>query len=406
MIRSGSICLSFLYNYLMSTNEEINETNSNNSKTFVKKATKLKCLSDTFQSYGGVLAKLSQIVCFEHEDSSVFSDCKPYSKDKTIKYLRNEFKNNSEYFKNIKSIEFEPFKSGSVGQVHKGVYIYDKEIILKVQYVGLKEQMENDLFILDKLVSYLYSFANLSNAMVDIKTKLNEELDYTLEFCNQKHIYDLWSEHENIKIAEVIPDISNEKMLGMYYIDADSLTYFIENSTQDERNKIGMYIVEFIFTNLYKQGIFYSDIHYGNFLVKDNSILYVMDFGCIHDIDHELLEDLKKLHISIINTDSNSFYNIVEKLGIIDPETISIESKNYLYEYIKIQLEPWVSNNFEFTDEWLANVVYKDVDLMKEWQLPPNMVYLNKICYGFPHVLNKLKLKGDFLTFFEKLFNL
>jgi predicted unusual protein kinase regulating ubiquinone biosynthesis (AarF/ABC1/UbiB family) len=389
---------------MTSNEEETNEQNSN-SKTFVKKATKLKCLSDTFQSYGGVLAKLSQIVCFEHEDSSVFSDCKPYSKDKTIKYLQNEFKINSEYFKNIKNIDFNPFKSGSVGQVHKAIYNDDKEIILKVQYVGLKEQMESDLFILDKLISYLYSFANLSNAMVDIKTKLNEELDYTLEFCNQKHIYDLWSEHENIKIAEVIPEISNEKMLGMYYIDAESLTSFIENSTQDERNQIGKYIVEFIFKNLYKEGIFYSDIHYGNFLVKDKSILYVMDFGCIHDIDDELLKCLKSLHISIINDDIELFYNVVEKLGIID-ETISPKSKEYLYEYIKLQMEPWTTNNFEFTDEWLEKAVYKDVDLMKEWNLPPNMVYLNKICYGFPHVLTKLKLKGDFLKFFEELFEL
>ena len=87
MIRSGSICMSFLYNYLM-TNNEIEETNGGNK--LIKKATKLKCLSDTFQSYGGVLAKLSQIVCFENENSNVFSECKPYSQDKTIKFLKNQ----------------------------------------------------------------------------------------------------------------------------------------------------------------------------------------------------------------------------------------------------------------------------------------------------------------------------
>ena len=402
MIRSGSICMSFLYNYLMSNNE-IEETNGGNK--LIKKATKLKCLSDTFQSYGGVLAKLSQIVCFENENSNVFSECKPYSQDKTIKFLKNQFEVYPDFFKDIKYIDFKPFKSGSVGQVHKAIYKDNKDIIMKVQYVDLQKQMESDLFILDNLINYLYTESKLSNAIIDIKSKLGDELDYTLEFFNQKHMYDLWNDNEHIKVAELIPELSNDKILAMYYVDAESLTSFIENSNQDERNKIGFYIIEFIFTNLYRDGIFYSDIHYGNFLVKDNSILYVMDYGCINDIEDELLNDLKDIHIAIINEDTEKFYSLVEKLGVID-NTITKESKEYIYNYFKLQLEPWTSNTFEFTEEWLEKAVFKDIDLMKEWNLPSNMVYLNKIIYGLPHVLTKLKLKGSFLPFFKKLLNI
>ena len=82
----------------------------------------------------------------------------------------------------------------------------------------------------------------------------------------------------------------------MEYIDAEGLTSFIENSTQEEKNLIGKYIVEFIFVNFYKHGIFYSDIHYGNFLIKDKQVLYVTDFGCINNIDDILLNNLKNLH--------------------------------------------------------------------------------------------------------------
>ena len=404
MIRSGSICISFLYNYLMSNNE-VDDSVDENGKKFIKKATKLKCLSDTFQSYGGVLAKLSQIVCFDNENNSVFSDCKPYSREKTIKYLKKEYEMTPELHDNILSLNFEPFKSGSVGQVHKGVYKDGKDMILKVQYVGLKEQMETDLYILDKLVTYLYTFANLTHAMVDIKAKLNEELDYTLEYCNQQHIYDLWKDKENIKIAELIPEISNEKMLGMYYIDADSLPDFIEKATQEERNNIGKLIIEFIFTNLYREGIFYSDIHYGNFLIKDKNILYVMDFGCIHDIDKELLDGLIKIHRALLIDDTEEFYKIIENLGVIDT-SISSESKEYIYNYFKLQYEPWLTEDeFEFTDEWLEKAVHKEVDLMKEWFLPQNMVYLNKMVYGLPHILTKLRLKGNFMSILKPLLN-
>ena len=40
---------------------------------------------------------------------------------------------------------------------------------------------------------------------------------------------------------------------------------------------------------------------------------------------------------------------------------------------------------------------------MKEWNLPSNMVYLNKIPFGLFHILTKLKLKFDFTEFFKEL---
>lgn len=400
MLRSGSICISFLYKYLM-TEDEIEE---DSGKKLVKKSNKLKCMTDTFQSYGGVLAKLSQIVCYNNENNSVFSDCKPFSRDETIKYLKNQYDIMPEFFENIKNIDFIPYKSGSIGQVHRAIYKDGKEIVIKVQYVGLKEQIDSDLFLLDGITKYLYSLDNLSNAMKDIKNKLNEELDYTLEACNQEHIYELWKDNKNIKIPEIIPELCSEKLLTMYFVEGESFDSFILNSTQDERNNIGQYLVEFIFTNLYKKGIFYSDIHYGNFLVKDKSILYVMDFGCINDIEHKLLENLINLHICIFNDNKEKFYYLIEKMGIIN-FNISEKSKEYIYDYFKIQYEPFITNNFEFTEEWLEKSTYKNIDLMKEWELPSNMVYLNKIPYGMYHMLTKLKLKGNFLKFFKELLN-
>ena len=400
MLRSGSICISFLYKYLLSENETEEDTDS--GKKLIKRANKLECLAETFQSYGGVLAKLSQIVCFSDQNNTVFSDCKPFSQKQTIEYFKNEFKSNPDFFSNIKHIDFNVYKSGSVGQIHKAINKDNEEIVIKVQYVGLPEQIKSDLYILDKLSSYLFHFADINNAMVDIKTKLYEELDYKIELSNHKLIYDLWEDNENIKIPKLIPELSTKTLLAMYFVNANSLSEFINNSTQENRNIIGMYIVDFIFTNMYKYNIFYSDIHYGNFLVDKDNKLYVMDFGCLNMVSDKLLNYLKNLHLSMINENKNNFYNIVTDMEIIKDD-ISPASKEYIYEYFKLQYTPFTSNNFEFTDEWLEKAVYKNTELMKEWKLPSNIVYLNKVPYGLFHVLTKLKLKGDFLNYFKTL---
>ena len=79
MLRSGSICMSFLYNYLVSEATINNEEKGGD--ILCKKATKLKCLVDTFQSYGGVLAKLSQIICLGENDENNISVCHENSKE-------------------------------------------------------------------------------------------------------------------------------------------------------------------------------------------------------------------------------------------------------------------------------------------------------------------------------------
>jgi predicted unusual protein kinase regulating ubiquinone biosynthesis (AarF/ABC1/UbiB family) len=403
MLRSGGICMNFLYNYLMSETR----TSNNNDNTLSKKATKLKCLVDTFQSYGGVLAKLSQIICTgEHDqNNSVFSDCKPFSTKKTSEHIKYLVENDKIFFKDVKKLDYNVYKSGSIGQVHKAIYKDDKDIIIKIQYVGLKEQVKYDLIILDTIITYLYSFVNLTNAISDIKSKIEEELDYNIEYYNQKLMYDNWIMHKNIKIAELIPDISNEKLISMYFIEGHTLNNFVESAKQEELNNIGMLIVEFVFTNIYKHKILYSDIHYGNFLVQDKKTLYVMDFGCIHDINDILLSNLVDLYISILYDDKDKFYKIIEKMEIINDD-IPLDSKIYIYEYFRIQYEPWISNNFEFTNDWLKKSEHKNTELMKYWNLPSNLVYFNKLPYGMYHILTKMNLKANFLTFFKELLNI
>ena len=405
MLRSGSICMNLLYNYF-TMDDNSNNNNSDGGDILNDKHLKLKCLTETFRNYGGVLAKISQILCSNDQDNKVFSDCNPFSQDKTVNFIKNEFQNN-QIFNDVLELDFNVYKSGSVGQVHKGTYknlIGDtKNIILKVQYVGLYEQVKSDLYILDMISKYLFSFTDLTNAMSDMKNKMYEELDYRIELKNHQKMYKLWNSHEYIKIPEIIPEISNEKILGMYFIEARDLNTFIENSTQEERNKIGELMIEFVFKNIFVYNIFYSDIHYGNFLIQDE-FLYVMDFGCLTEMPIELVNNLKNLYKYLLNQDKDSFYETLENMNIIK-NNISCESKEYVYEYFMLQFEPLLLDFFEFTEKWVEKASYKKTELMKEWYLPTNMVYLNKIPFGLYHILSKLKISGNFKELFQKIIN-
>ena len=109
MIRSGSICMSFLYNYLTT---DIN-------LDYDKRESMISCLSKTLANKGGVLSKLSQIISYAEGDTNnnVFDNCKPYKSKKTVNYLKNMLE--TELFeKHISFCDLNIYKSGSIGQVH------------------------------------------------------------------------------------------------------------------------------------------------------------------------------------------------------------------------------------------------------------------------------------------------
>lgn len=392
MIRTGKMCVSFLFKYMTSVSD-------NDDDPLKAKSNKLRCLSDVFSNYGGVFSKISQLLCYNDSSNKVYSECKPFSKNKTIQYLKELCDST---LKDVKNIDFNVYKSGSIGQVHKAINENDDPIIIKVQYIGLYEQTEQDLNMLDTVTSYLYKHTDMKDAINDIKKMMYEELDYKKEYSNHRHMYNIWKDSEIIQIPELIPSLCTDKIISMKYVEGICLHEFIQKFSQEEKNIVGKHIVKFIFENIYVHGVFYSDIHYGNFLVKPDMKLCVLDFGCLHFIDKLLLENIKSLHIALQTENKDLFFLVMEKMNIIRP-TISDKSKQYAYNFFQLINKPWLSSDFEFTDEWLSEATHKDLDLMKEWNLPADLVYFNKIAYGAIHILTKLKLRSNLKEIFNNI---
>lgn len=394
MFKIGSIGISYIYNLLTEKKEDGDNSLVNNMK-------RLQVLRKTLEHHGGLFSKVSQMLAYGDTNCSVFSECKPYSREETKEYLKNYIKT----YKPGYIIDLDVYKSGSIGQVHIGRFTEDKgKIAVKIQYVGLYEQTNEDINALKMLANFLYVFADIKEAIKDIKQKVYEELDYFTEANNHQFMYDNWKDSD-IFIPKVYKALCTKKVLVTEFVDGVDLSTFIKNSTQEERNKIAIDLTKFMFVNIYNYGIFYSDSHYGNILIKEGNTLSVIDFGCVNYIDKKMLISLKKLHNSLKNEDKEMTINVLKELGILNDQ-VSSESLDYAYKYFRIQYTPWiVEEEFEFTQEWFEEADKKDVKLLSEWILPKNMVYFNKIPWGFYHILTALNAKGLFFKILNEIFD-
>ena len=390
MLRSCNICMDIMTQYLSS----VALTKGGNDLN--KKSAALKCLSAVFSKYGGVLGKIAQILSFENEDSDTFDKSNPLSSKKTHEHVMDVVSNQPKY----KSVKFanEIYRNGSLGQVYKGNF-EGSDIVIKVQYLGVKDQSSDDFSIIDFLVKYLYSINHLENAIIDIKSKMNDELDYRNELANQLMFYEMYKNNDGIKIPKVIPELCGETIVCMEYMkDYIDLTTFIKSSTQDSKNIIGNNMIKFVFESIYKNNLFYSDNHYGNFLVKDKT-LCVLDFGCVDNISSDVLLTLKKIHKSMYESDKELFIQTMQDAKILT-ETTSEKSKQYCYDFFKLTYEPLTTKDFVFSDEWVDNANEKEMQVMSEWSLPRGWIYLHKIPYGLYHILGKMNCNvncGEYL---------
>ena len=358
------------------------------------KSKSLKKLASVFSSYGGVLGKIAQTLSLENQQSNVYDNVRSLASDDTHKYVTDVLTKSDE-FNNI-TVENSIYMSGSLGQVYKALDKDGEQIIIKVKYVNVDEETKGDLGIVKLLINYLMSGNHLQNALIDINEKMLEELDYSIEITNQINIKKIWdAQSSHIQIPTVYPDLCSSNVIVMEFMqDFKSMREFLVESNQDEKNKIGNLLIQFIFENLYLHNIFYSAIHYGNFLIKDNNTLCVLDFGCITYYEDVMISNLKTIHEKLYNQDKDGFFEIMTTIGILMDET-SDESKSYCYDFFKLQYEPLLKDGFVLTDEWVDMAGEKNTELMKEWGLPIGFIYLHKIPYGMYHILAKMNLQVD-----------
>ncbi|CAN0504894.1 unnamed protein product, partial [Phaeothamnion confervicola] len=114
-----------------------------------------------------------------------------------------------------------PIASASIGQVHKAIVIdpatgRERAVAVKVQYPGVGEAIEADLRSAELLGTVLkQGFGGLDPAemVAEIKARLVDELDYSLEAANQQRFHEHYADHPFINVPEVLPTFSTRRVL-------------------------------------------------------------------------------------------------------------------------------------------------------------------------------------------------
>jgi len=306
--------------------------------------------------------------------------------------------------------EEKPFASASIGQVHRARLEDGREVAVKVQHPGIAKAVESDLDNADVLggMASLLGPKELDPKAVlaELRERFMEELDYVLEADRQEAFAALHRDDPEIRIPEIIRARSAKRVLTSTLASGKELDE-AGKADQALRERYATTLWRFVFKGNLVGGMFNADPHPGNYLFQDDGTIVFLDFGCVQPIVGDRLELARTLHLAAMRRDEAAFGEMAKKL---------LNTNGGVYEKMAIQysrrcFEPLFSSPYKITRPYVASLVegvkeMKESVLAKEngnfVQLPPGMLFINRLQFGFYSVLARLDVTIDYASIEEK----
>ena len=269
-----------------------------------------------------------------------------------------------------------PFKSASIGQVHRATLLDGREVVVKIKRPGIYDIMKNDTDNVKDIVQFLervgVDTGTGSGYVLDESIdNLLRESDYVLEVQNAKRFRKNFRKSAWVQVPKVFEAYCTDDIIVMEYVPSIKL----DNAPVNKKK-----ICEALITSYVKQtmtdGFFHADPHPGNLgMSLDGTRLVFYDFGLCIDIDETLRRGFMELLVHIVSKDTKKIVETLVTLKIIIPQS-DIEDLEVFFDTILNYLGNMDVRNL--TDEIVSDPLMMELAQQKPFIIPSAFVYLAK----------------------------
>ncbi|WP_238390527.1 MULTISPECIES: AarF/ABC1/UbiB kinase family protein [unclassified Mycolicibacterium] len=290
----------------------------------------------------------------------------------------------------------EPVAAASVGQVHRAVLCDGRAVAVKIQYPGVAQAIRDDLANTELLATFL-RFATAASGMVldiramaaEVAARISEEVDYRHEAAMITAFSDLYRGHPYIRIPEVIPATSSDRVLTMTYLDGMDWAA-AQHAEQDLKNTWAEVIFRFLNGNSRHSNLAQADPHPGNFRFNSDGTVGFLDFGCVQT----LTEERRWLFWAVVRAGIDERYDdcreLMIQLGLLSAES-PLSSDDVRRIVADMTHEITQPQPVTYTPEHMARSLrgfFGDDDFLPaaHMTVTPESVFLPRIGLAFSHI--------------------
>ena len=308
------------------------------------------------------------------------------------------------------SFEREAAAAASLGQVHRATGKDGQALACKLQYPDMSSTVEADLRQL-KLIFSIYRrydpSIDTSNIHAEISARLREELDYEREAAHMR-LYGLMHQKEKaVHVPEPVPELSSKRLLTMTWLEGTPILDFIRERP-DLRNEIAMNMFRAWYVPFYYYGVIHGDPHLGNYAVRDDGSVNLLDFGCIRVFPPSFVRGVIDLYNALQNDDEALAVHAYETWGFTNLNKDLLEVLNQWARFVYAPLMEDRDRQIEETNSTVygaqvAEKVHKDLKALGGVTPPREFVLMDRAAIGLGSVFLHLKAEINWYRLFHDL---
>ena len=306
-------------------------------------------------------------------------------------------------------IQHAPLGAASIGQVHRAS-LGNEDVVFKIQYPGIAEAIPSDLKLLSLLLKKLpflpgFSKIDVDQILDEVKVLLLSEADYQNEL-RMLETYREKFEGGPYRIPKVYPSYCTPRLLTLEYLPGMTFSDWLRSMpSQLDKEKVARSLIELYLQETFVHGLVQTDPNPGNFLIMEDSVLGLLDFGAVKLYDRTFIESYRRILMAAFEADHESILKISEELGLLDPREDQSVKDTYL-QVVSFLATPFqTEGSFNFSDkEFLENSMQLSLKLgtgLRFTPPPRELLFLHRKLGGIFLLLKKMEVTLDLREYRE-----
>ena len=300
--------------------------------------------------------------------------------------------------------------AASLGQVHRARSLDGAALACKLQYPDMGSAVEADLNQLGLVFAiYQRSDSSVSTDQIhaEISARLREELDYDLEGRHMALYTAMLADVPEVHVPVRSPELSTDRLLSMTWLDGRPLMDFRE-AAPETRNAIARTMFRAWYVPFYYYGVIHGDPHLGNYSVRPDNEINLLDFGCVRKFPPSFVRGVIDLYRALRDGDAALAVHAYETWGFTDLRKELIDTLNIWAEFVYAPLLKDEVARIQESESGLygaqvAGRVHRELRKLGGVTPPREFVFMDRAAIGLGSVFMHLRAEVNWHRLFHDL---
>jgi predicted unusual protein kinase regulating ubiquinone biosynthesis (AarF/ABC1/UbiB family) len=301
-------------------------------------------------------------------------------------------------------------RAASLGQVHRARAQDGRALACKLQYPDMRAAVDADLAQL-KLIFAVYRrydpTIDPGEIHAEIAARLHEELDYVREARHIRLYAAMLAREEGVHVPEVVDALSTRRLLTMTWLEGRPLMAFTD-AAPETRNAIAHHLFRAWYVPFYDYGVIHGDPHLGNYTVREDNGINLLDYGCIRIFEGRFIKGVIDLYRALRDGDEELAVEAYRSWGFRDLSREVIDVLNLWAEYVYSPLLEDRARRIQdgrtgHYGHEVAETVHRELRRLGGVRPPREFVFVDRAAIGLGSVFMHLRAEINWHRLFEGL---